>query len=237
VQTRQWIGLIAVGLTLGAAGCSGGSGEKTTPVKDPAAIAYGDRMLAFLKTTSQGAHVTRLTVRKDGSTLFADVDTDLQPAKGQATAAQQNDRQTRDKLAVEASDWGTDHREIAVRLIRINTADHGEFSIGNVPPQDEEHAKRDVYTGDLLDQLHNSADGGYVTRIRMDVTSGNVVLTVETSLKPREAATPAGDQHAISSAILNAAVNWAQTATEYTVNTITVADVEKGALDSAQVAP
>ncbi|WP_436786212.1 hypothetical protein [Yinghuangia sp. YIM S10712] len=189
--------------------------------------AYRDRLADYLKSTSQGAHVTRVELTfLDVDMLTVEVDTDL-------TDAWKSELMM---LAAEAEEWATDHREVEVHSIDVHSVGRTDTSYGMVPRRGAAQDRGDAYAAELLAFLKATPEGASVVRIRAFVLDGHADLTVQTDRKPYptgDFSPPAAETRAIVAALRKSIEGWVQEHREQRVDGVTIMDVGKGLLELA----
>ncbi|MCF2529486.1 hypothetical protein [Yinghuangia soli] len=249
----------AAALAAGLAGCDGGNdGDKSQgsasspgagsgpgPARppgqddvqtDPRITAYADRLLAFLKTTSQGSHALRAEIFKEKGKLFANVDTDLPYFRSDdMSSAASDSRGRRDKLAAEAEDWAYANPEVRIELIAVYMTGRGEklrdAGMGHVRKRDAEDTKRNAYNDRVLAHLKTTEYAALVTRVEIDKIVDEAEVSINTTLPPYDLfdfSEPARQTRAQADGIAAAVLAWTATATEYNVTSVRVEDREKG---------
>ncbi|UGQ14768.1 hypothetical protein LO772_15030 [Yinghuangia sp. ASG 101] len=227
-------GATACGEKDAAGGPAAGAADGRTDPSDVSTeerAAYRDRMVAHLRTTSQGAHVTGAEIFAQDGDLFMMVDTDLPAGSGPAL----------DTLAAEAEEWAAAHREVDIEVLQVHEAGRGgDFAYGYVPDLDAEQGRRDAYAAALVAFLKTTPEGASVTGARTEVVFGDVELVILTDRAPvppgTDGADPrAAETRAVVRALLASADGWVRQHREYAVTHVFVRDADKGGLDSAPV--
>jgi osmotically-inducible protein OsmY len=210
----------------------------SAPADEPAKAEYTARLVAFLKTTSQGAHVLDGRITTEKGKHYGEIRTDV-PAYGKEdySGPAVTAETIRAKLAREAEDWATEHREVDLELIKVTTADGTGFSLGTVPDQDERQARNDEYAAGLLAHLKTTPHGAEVTRVKLDRIFDQAEIVIVTTAAPYDSldfGPGAAPSRATVTALLDAADSWLTAHPEHRVTSLVAEDRERG---NAEVRP
>jgi hypothetical protein len=204
---------------------------------DPKLTAYADRLLAFLKTTPQGAHALRAEIIRDRGTLAANVDTDLPYFPGtDSSDAAADAREKRDKLAAEAEDWAYANPDVDLELVLVYQAGRGEAftdaGVGYVRDRSPEETERQAYAARVLAHLKTTPYAASVTGVELDLVAAEAHLTVTTTLPsfPGSDEFSEGARQARQDAepIAAAVLAWTVQDAEYNIAAVAIEDKEKG---------
>jgi hypothetical protein len=252
--TRRRVAAIATAVVLGmgAVGCADagdkgatrgdkGQGPSTaapTRSGNLDTTAYRGQLLAHLKGTPQGAHVTKVEATKDKIAWGLVIDTDL-PAYAE-TDYRAPARASLDKIGYEAVIWLVDnpHPDIAFTVLHIATADRANISAAGPPGPAEEQRPLNALAADLTTALRTRPEGAHVTRVWITQFAGEASIQVVSDLEPYDrysidAYSPANKPRVeTGKAIIAACVEWARKQTGTKITGVVLLDREKGHADT-----
>ncbi|MDI2126080.1 hypothetical protein [Yinghuangia seranimata] len=228
--------LVAVGAIAALATACNGDDKKDA--KDGGGSASGDKgkyagdLQAYLKTTSQGAHVQQVRAEKTaGADYTVTVNTDLGAPDTSATEETLKVQESAEKLVNAAEKWVQEHTDLKVMSIEVLDKNKGVKGIENLDNKPKDKAANDAYAKELLAGIKASANGSKVTDVKVyaGLTGSGNKIVVYTHVATRTgdvegdiATMDAGAQ------VANEAKQWAQDHTQVKAASVVVLDSEMG---------
>jgi hypothetical protein len=229
--------------TVTAGGLDGGSGGTPTAPATPAAVppaaagdtaeagAYGTELLTYLRTTTHGAHVTKVRVASSYKVYKVTLETDLVRGSG-ATQDEAVVRDLAGKVLTETAQWAEEHPALWVGSVEILDSDRDAIDFRLGAERDDRKPAADEYGAGILAALHGTSEGAHVTQVRLTLDHrGEYEVAVNTDLSshlPGDYSMESAQAFTTADRIVLAAKSWIRDHPGFTVAALRVYDVQRG---------